>query len=117
MNYYPKFIYKYAHISGPLHELTSGEDASKKRKFVGWMQECEEAFLKHQQCCCNTPILAYADYSKPFKLHTDASELGLGAVLYQRQSDGTDRVIAYANHTMSKSECKYDAHKLEFLAL
>ena len=63
------------------------------------------------------PILAYANYKKPFKLHTDASENGLGAVLYQKQDDGTDYVITYASRTLSKSEKNYDAHKLEFLAL
>ena len=54
---------------------------------------------------------------KPFKLHTDASENELGAVLYQNQDDGTNHVIAYASQTLSKSENSYDAHKLEFLAL
>ena len=47
----------------------------------------------------------------------DASENGLGAVLYQKQSDDTDCIIAYASQTLSKSEKNYDAHKLEFLAL
>ena len=52
-----------------------------------------------------------------FKLHADASEDGLGAVLYQKQDDGTDHVTAYASWTLSESERNYDAHKLEFLAL
>ena len=52
-----------------------------------------------------------------FKLHTDASENGLGAVLYQKQDDGTDYVIVYASQTLSKSERNYCAHRLEFLAL
>ena len=51
------------------------------------------------------------------ELHTDASENGLGAVLYQKQDDGMDCVIAYASQTLSKSEKSYDVHKLEFLAL
>ena len=51
------------------------------------------------------------------KLHTDASERGLGAVLYHKQDHGTDGVIAYSSCTLLKSEKNYDAHKLEFLAL
>ena len=61
-------------------------------------------------------MLAYANYGKRFKLLTDASEKGMGAVLYQKQDDGTDCVIAYTNQTLSKSQKNYDAHKLEFLA-
>ena len=49
-------------------------------------------------------------------LHTDASELGLGAMLYQEQ-DNEKRVISYASRTLSSSERNYPAHKLEFLAL
>ena len=82
-----------------------------------WDEKCEEAFVALKEQCCNPPILAYVDYSKPFKLHTDASGLGLGAILYQTQEDGTDRVIAYASRTLSKSEKNYPAYKLEFLAL
>ena len=50
------------------------------------------------------PILAYADYQKNFQVYTDASELGLGAVLAQKQDMGKEAVIAYASHTLSKSE-------------
>ena len=70
-----------------------------------------------KQLCSQTPTLAYANYRKPFKLHTDASENGLGAVLYQIKDDGTDCMIVYASWALSKYERNYDAHKLKFLAL
>ena len=63
------------------------------------------------------PILEYADFTKPFKLHTDACGTGLGAVLYQTGHDSTEAVIAYASRSLSKAESHYPAHKLEFLAL
>ena len=91
----------------------------QKRNIVkfDWTDECQTAFDLLKETCTNTPILAYADYKKPFCLNTDASEQGLGAVLYQQQDDETFRVIAYASRTLSKTERNYDAHKLEFLAL
>ena len=116
-NYYCKFIPKHAHIARPINQLVSGENASKKKTLVEWTAECQQAFEQLKQLCSQTPILAYANYRKPFKLHTDASENVPGAVLYQKQDDGTDHVIAYASQTLSKSERNYDAHKLEFLAL
>ena len=63
------------------------------------------------------PILVYVDFTKPFKLHTDACGTGLGAVLYQTQEDGTEAVIAYANRSLSKAESHYPAHKVEFLTI
>ena len=94
-----------------------GENANKKKSLAEWTAECQQAFEHLKQLCSQTPILAYANYTKPFKLHIDASENGLGAVLFQKQDDGTDCVIAYASQTLSKSKRNYDAHKLEFLAL
>ena len=67
--------------------------------------------------CTSTPILACADHKKPFQLQTDASDLGLGAVLYQVNDDKHQRVIAYASCSLSNTERNYPAHKLEFLAL
>ena len=69
-----------------------------------------------KQLCTEAPILAYADYKKPFRVYTDASEIGLGAVISQIQK-GVEHVIAYASRSLNKAERRYDAHKLEFLAL
>ena len=60
--------------------------------------------------------MAYADFVKPLKLHTDASVLGLGAVLYQVH-EGVEKVISYASRSLTQSETKYPVHKLEFLCL
>jgi hypothetical protein len=70
------------------------------------------------ECVTSPPILAYPDYNTPFVVHTDASQHGLGAVLYQKQ-EGTLRVIAYASRTLTPAERNYHLHagKLEFLAL
>ena len=115
-NHYRRFIKRYAHIARPLNKLTSGENAKFKKKLVKWTPECEIAFQELKNICCDTPVLAYADYTKKFMLHTDASELGLGAVLYQ-EHEGERKVVAYASRTLAVSERNYPAHKLEFLAL
>ena len=116
-NYYRKFVYKYAQIARPMNKLISGENAKKKHRKVEWGDEQEQSFNKLKDACTKTPVLAYADYKRPFRLNTDASKMGLGSVLYQQQDDGTCRVIAYASRSLSKTEKNYNAHKLEFLAL
>ena len=60
--------------------------------------------------------MAYTDFTKPFKLHTDASVLGLGAVLYQIHK-GLEKAISYASRSLTQSKTKYPVHKLEFLSL
>ena len=111
-NYYRKYIKGYAKIARPLHELTSGENSKKKNHMVEWTNRCKESFDILKEMCSDCPVLAYADYTKPFILHTDASTMGLGAVLYHKQEDGKERVITYASRTLNKSERNYNAHKL-----
>ena len=115
--YYHRFIPKFTQVAQPLHELTSGENAGKKKVAINWGSRCQQAFDDLKKLCTTAPILAYADFSKPFKLHTVACGMGLGAVLYQTREDGTKAVIAYASRSLSKAQSHYPAHKLEFLAL
>ena len=122
-SFYRRFIRDFAKIAKPLHEVTQGgEHVKLKTKNavryppLKWGESQQQAFEKLKDACCETPILGFADYSRPFTLHTDASGDGLGGVLSQQQ-DGSSRVIAYASRSLSKSERNYPAHKLEFLAL
>ena len=63
------------------------------------------------------PILTYADFTRPFTLHTDAYGSGMGAVLYQTHDDGTAAIITYTSRSLTKAESHYPAHKLEFPTL
>ena len=106
----------YAKIACPLYNQISGNNATHKKKKVMWMKECQEAFDMLKGLFISTPILAFTDFTKPFKLHVDASTMGFGAILYQEQ-DGNNWVIGNASQALSKNESHYPTHKLKFLAL
>ena len=125
--YYRRFVQNFSSIAQPLNALLEGhcthkvkqkgkKKKSKKPAAWIWGEAQQEAFSVLKEKLVNPPILAYADYTLPFTVETDASGHGLGAILYQRQ-DGEERVIAYASRGLRPSERKYPAHKLEFLAL
>ena len=96
MSYYCKFIKGFAAVAKPLHQLT------EKTVMFKWTADCQEAFEKLQQQLVSPPILAFSDYQKPFILDTDASNLGISAVLLQVHDDGCERVIAYGSRVLSK---------------
>ena len=103
-------------LAHPLYDQISSNNAGHKKQKIQWTDKCQKAFDTLQVLCISAPILAFADFTKPFKLHTNARTIGLGALLYQEQ-DGKDRVIGYASRALSKGESHYQAHKLEFLTL
>ncbi|XP_067687022.1 uncharacterized protein [Haliotis asinina] len=102
-----------ADIARPLSDLMpktakrSREQTSKTKGFK-WGQDQQRAFDRIKTCLSMPPVLEYADYTKPFELHIDASTHGLGAVLYQHQ-DGHLRVIAYTSRGQKPSERNYSA--------
>ena len=116
-NHYRRFLKGYANIARPLNKLISGDNAKRKSAEVKWEEEHQVAFQGLKDLLSAAPVLAYADYQKPFTLNTDASGFGLGAALYQKDDEGHERPVAYASRTLTKCEKKYPAHKMEFLAL
>ena len=67
--------------------------------------------------CMTAPVLAFADFKKKFKLETNASGDGLGAILSQLQEDGLYHPVAYASKGLKGGETRYHSSKLEFLVL
>ncbi|KAG1941111.1 interleukin-1 receptor accessory protein-like 1-A [Pimephales promelas] len=109
-SYYRRFIEGFAEIARPLHRLTE-----KGRKFK-WGDECQRAFSQLKTALVTTPVLAYPDPHKTFILDTDASDMGIGAVLSQ-EMDGLERVVAYASRALTKQERRYATTKKELLSL
>ena len=65
----------------------------------------------------NSSLLVFPDFTKPFVLETDASGAGLGAVLAQKQEDGSTRPIAYASRSLQPHEKNYGITELEGLGV
>ena len=53
------------------------------------------------------PVLVFADFDRPFLLETDASKLGLGAVLSQKETDCQCHPLAYASRSLAIHEHNY----------
>ena len=65
----------------------------------------------------SAPVLAYPDFNREYLLEMDASRLGLGAVLSQRQSDGKYHPVAFGSRALHGVEANYHSTKLEFLTM
>ena len=115
--FFRHFIKNYTRIAKPLNDLLEGEASKWKTQPVDLPPEAKEAFDILKMKCMTVPVLAFADFEKPFLLETDASSLGLGAMLSQKQDDGKFHPVAYASRELKGGEGKYHSSKLEFLAL
>ena len=62
------------------------------------------------------PILQHPDFSSPFYVTTDASNMAVGGVLSQKK-DGFDFPIAFASRCLNSAEIKYSTIEKELLAI
>ena len=89
---------------------------NRKDQNITWGPSQQEAFEYLNEKLCTTPVLAYPDFSQPFILTTDASNVAVATILSQVQ-DGVERPIAYASRQMNKAERAYAASEAEMLTL
>lgn len=129
--YYRRFVKDYSKVAYPLNQLLSGYPPTAKKSKgkqddlylnpsepfgCRWDDKCEAALVELKQRLTQAPVLAFANPQLPYVLHVDASQEGLGGVLYQDQGEGL-RPVAFVSRSLTPSERHYPAHKLEFLAL
>ncbi len=109
--YYRLFIDSFSKLASPLTHLL------RKDVSFHWDSLQGKAFQDLKVALTNAPVLAFPDYSLSFILYTDASSLGVGAVLMQHNVHGKHRPIAYASCTLTRAESNYSVTHQETLAV
>ena len=107
IGYYRRFLANFARITSPLTKcLKKGAKINlRDPDYIQAFNHCKELLT-------NSPILAYPDFSKQFKLTTDASNVAIGAVLSQ-----SNKPIAFYSRTLNSAEKNYSTIEKELLAI
>ncbi|XP_031479939.1 uncharacterized protein LOC116250456 [Nymphaea colorata] len=103
--YYRRFIKGYGLIASPLtHMLKKGE--------FTWTDKAREAFVKLKAAMMSAPVLALPDFAKDFVIETDASDVGIGAVLSQE-----GHPIAFMSKALTSRAKPLSTYEKELLAI
>ena len=111
LNYYCKFLPNLAATLSQFYNLL------EKGKAWVWEEVHDSCFSKAKSVLQSPQLLAHYSSKDDLILTCDASSYGLGAVLAYKYSNSTQKPIAYASMTLSKTENKYSQTDKEALAL
>ena len=109
--FYRKFCRNFADVVFPLTELLK-----KDTPFI-WDVACQGAFGKVKAILVNPPVLKAPDFEKPFLLYCDASDVGVGSVLVQQDSDGVEHPVIFYSKKLDKAQRGYATIEKEALSL
>ena len=110
VNYFRRFIPRYAELARHLDEITG------KHARFSWNESRQKSLESLKSALLNPPVLQLADTSRPFILHTDASDLAIGAVLLQAD-ELEQHPVAYASRKLTFAKRNYTIAERETLAV
>lgn len=111
VQFYGKWIPNLSSLSDPLNRLL------RKGELWTWGSTEQGAFQKLKEVLCSDTILAHFDPSQLIGISCDASEVGLGVVLFHRYQDGSERPLAYASKSLTSTQRRYSQIQKEALGV
>ena len=82
-----------------------------------WTDACQEAFEKVKRVLMSQPVLLAPDFTKPFKLYCDASDVGVGSVLVQVDHEVVEHPVCFFSKKLDKAQRNYSTIEKEALSL
>jgi len=105
----------YGELAAPLHTLCDNYN-KKNPTLIEWTEQLQQQFSAFQDAVATCPKLFFMDDISPIYLHTDASNVGIGAYLHQ-QVDARRVPIQFISKTLTKTERKWDTVEKEAYAI
>jgi transposase InsO family protein len=112
-NYVREHIPLYAILAAPLEELKGMKNIEKLWASDVRYQRCFDAFVAVLK---EAPVLQKPLPDVQFEVYTDASKVGVGAVLLQREENGI-RYICFSSKALAGAQKGYSANRRELLAI
>jgi len=103
--YYRRFVKGYGSICKPLTQLL-------KKEAIGWNEAATKAFNQLKKVMTSAPVLALPDFNKTFIVETNASIIGVGAVLMQE-----GHPIAFLSKSLGPKQQIISVYEREMLAI
>lgn len=111
VSFYKQFIDRFSDLTAPITDLLKG-----KKKKPEWTKAAEQSFLKIKAVLVSPEVLANPDFSLPFVIESDASDVAVGAVLLQ-VLEGIRRPIAFFSKKLSPTQQRYAPTEKECLGV
>ena len=110
-NFYRQFIFNYSDIVVLLTHLTH------KGTSWDWTNKADAAFCSLKQSFTEAPVLTHWSPNNPILVETDASDYALTSIISTITPDSEIHPITFHSHTFTETECNYDMHDKELLAI
>ena len=108
--YYRKFVRNFSIVAAPISNLTA------KDQPFSWTEECAQAFEVLRNAIAEDAVLNHPEFDRPFIIDSDASGVGLGAVLSQ-VVDGVERPVCFASRALQPAERIWHTQEKEALGI
>jgi hypothetical protein len=107
-----KMLAPLTYLVGECGETKATKKNGTKKKPWRWESIHQQVFDNVKATITKEVVLAYPDFTKPFKIYTDASTMQFRAVITQG-----NRPIAFFSRKLSKVQSKFSVAKIELLAI
>ena len=112
MNYFKRFIPQYSTTTHPLRELLHKDTP------WDWNADCQNAFDKLTNALTSESCIAYFSLNKETSVYTDASPVGISAIIVQNTPNKKDyKLISYSSRSLTPTEQRYSQIERECLAI
>lgn len=106
VNFYRDMYRKRSHILAPLTKM------SGKKGLIPWDDQCQKAFDEIKALLAKEAFLAYPDHNLPFEIYVDASDVQLGAAIFQK-----GRPVAFYSRKLNAAQRNYTVGEKELLSI
>ncbi|KFM69055.1 Retrovirus-related Pol polyprotein from transposon 17.6, partial [Stegodyphus mimosarum] len=112
--YYRRYISQFSVISAPLTDLLKGKCC---KSTINWTDDCQNAFDELKKRLTQNPVLYSPNFSQPFIVQCDASNIGIGVVLSRLNTKDEEYPIIFLSKKFSPTEQKYSTIERECAAI